>query len=93
MRLFDDRLLCCCTGVAQQQLLGRRKAAEFRELAQRHDWLSPTAAMPSDAAMAQALQIKAPFGSQKLGHGWRSIITSIIYFRAMKNFCVSALIP
>ena len=45
--------------IAQQQLLGRRKAAEFRELAQRHDWLSPTTAMPSDAAMAQALELKA----------------------------------
>ncbi len=46
--------------IAQQQLLGRRKAAEFRELAQRHDWLGLTAAMPSDAAMDQALELKAP---------------------------------
>ncbi len=63
--------------IAQQQLLGRRKAAEFRELAQRQDWLSPTAAMPSDAAMTQALELKASLPKAVSSvEAWREQVTT-----------------
>ena len=42
--------------IAQQQLLGRPKAAEFRELASRHGWLQASVAMPRDETIASALE-------------------------------------
>ena len=42
--------------IAQQQLLGRPKAAEFRELASRHGWLQASVAMPRDETIAATLQ-------------------------------------
>jgi len=41
--------------IAQQQLLGRHKAADFRELSSRHGWLQASAAMPQDETIAAAL--------------------------------------
>lgn len=41
--------------IARSGLMGRPKAASFRALAQRHGWLDPQAALPTDAELAAAL--------------------------------------
>ncbi len=46
--------------IAQQQLLGRHKAAEFRALAQREGWLQSTSAMPRDEVIGRALEQQPP---------------------------------
>jgi hypothetical protein len=42
--------------IAQQQLLGRHKAADFRALASRNGWLQASVAMPRDETLAAALE-------------------------------------
>ena len=41
--------------VARGKLMGRRKVAALREVAQREGWLDPAAPLPEDAAIAAAL--------------------------------------
>lgn len=41
--------------IARSRLMGRRKAARLRELAQERGWLLAESALPEDAAIAQAL--------------------------------------
>ena len=41
--------------IARSRLMGRRKAARVRELAQQRGWLHAESALPEDAAIAEAL--------------------------------------
>jgi transposase len=41
--------------IARARLMGRRKSAQLRELATARGWLDPSAALPEDEAIAQAL--------------------------------------
>ncbi len=42
--------------IARAKVMGRRKAAQLRELAQHHGWLDPEQPLPEDATLADVLR-------------------------------------
>ena len=47
--------------IAKAGLMGRNKAAELREISQKHDWLNPQSPLPSDEEISKILsQFKNP---------------------------------
>lgn len=46
--------------IARSGLMGRPKVEAFRQLARQHGWLDPSAALPEEATIAEALPVRAP---------------------------------
>nr|WP_049824366.1 hypothetical protein [Desulfurivibrio alkaliphilus] len=46
--------------IAKAKLMGRRKAAQLRALAQQQGWLDPARELPDDAELAKVIKLPAP---------------------------------
>ena len=64
--------------IARSRLMGRKKAAQLRELAASRGWLSPEAALPEDSQLAEALGAGATLPASCIStlESWREQITA-----------------
>ena len=64
--------------IARSKLMGRSKAARFRELARAQGWLDPERPLPEDAEIAAALgQPKLPVTTQSSIAAYRPLVVMI----------------
>ncbi len=50
--------------IAKAGIMGRNKAADIREIAEKHDWLNPLSPFPSDEEISKILLNKSSLPSQ-----------------------------